>query len=81
MRLSEEHIASFVTLYERHFGIKLDEAKSRAKASELFHLMELVYRPITHRDLRSIRQRRRTLFSNESEDDPPRGFLAIHRQH
>lgn len=52
--VTQTDINEFQALYEARFGIRLEPFEARAKLELLVRQMELVYRPVTRRQLESI---------------------------
>ncbi len=44
MRLTDEQVAQFQTLYQRHFGISLSTIEALEKGTKLMHMMEIILR-------------------------------------
>ena len=47
MQLSKSDIKQFQSLYQKHFGMELDDKQAHQKLHLLVRQMEIVYRPIT----------------------------------
>jgi len=57
MQLSNEQIKDFQDLYEKNFGIKIGRDVAIEEGMKLVRLMQIVYQPITQKDLESVQHR------------------------
>ena len=60
-------IHEFQTAYSNRFGIELDTFEARTNLEQLVRLVELVYQPITKKQLQSINENEKT---NEQSKQP-----------
>ena len=57
MPLSEEYIAKYTELFQKHFDIVLSRDEAYDQASKLLHLVNSTYRPMTEHDFNATRNR------------------------
>lgn len=57
MKLLESDIKKFKGLYVKYFNIKLSDTEARTKLSLLVRQMEIVYQPITKKQLAELFER------------------------
>lgn len=57
MELTEKDVAEFKSLYKKHFNIELNDFEARDKLSKLVRQMEIVYQPITKKQLKDYKER------------------------
>jgi len=58
--LSDEQIKKFQTLYKNRFGKEISREDALEQGVKLIRLMELIYKPMTEKDLELLRARRQT---------------------
>jgi len=58
--LSDEQIKTFQTLYKNRFGKEISREDALEQGVKLIRLVELIYKPMTEKDLELLRQRRQT---------------------
>ncbi|MBI4117689.1 MAG: hypothetical protein HY453_01240 [Parcubacteria group bacterium] len=58
--LSDEQIKKFQTLYKNRFGKEICREDALDQGVKLIRLMELIYKPMTEKDLELLRARRQT---------------------
>jgi hypothetical protein len=58
MRLSDEHIAQFKTLYRERFRLELTDEQAHEKGRKLVRLMELTYKPMKKDEFVRVQERR-----------------------
>ena len=54
MKILDSDITKFQALYIKHFNIKLDKLEAMDKLSKLVRQMEIVYQPITLKQLKEL---------------------------
>ena len=52
MIFTDEQLNSFIALYEREFGEKIDRAEAIRQATALVSLVKLTYEPMTKKDFK-----------------------------
>ncbi len=68
MKLVESDIKKFKELYIKYFNIKLNDAEARTKLSLLVRQMEIVYQPITEKQLAELFERDEKKRSDEANN-------------
>jgi len=58
--LSDEQIKTFQTLYKNRFGKEISREDALEQGVKLIRLVELIYKPMTEKDLELLRARRQT---------------------
>jgi hypothetical protein len=58
--LSDKQIKKFQTLYKNRFGKEISREDALEQGVKLIRLMELIYKPMTEKDLELLRTRRQT---------------------
>jgi len=58
--LSDEQIKKFQTLYKNRFGKEISREDALEQGVKPIRLMELIYKPMTEKDLELLRARRQT---------------------
>lgn len=56
--LSDEQITKFQTLYKNRFGKEISREEAFEQGVKLLRLVELIYKPMTEKDLELLKQRR-----------------------
>lgn len=69
MDFTTAELKKFQTLYQKHFGIELDNKSARRKFALLVRQMELVYQPITKTQFAAFED------VNGDEDEQPKENL------
>ena len=63
MRLTDEHITQFQTLYKERFGAEISREDAHEKGIKLLRLMSLIYKPMTGEEQDKVRERKEKLES------------------
>jgi hypothetical protein len=58
MVLSDAEIISFQKIYKNRFGIDLSKEDAYEKGISLLHLISIVYKPMTEKELQLVEKRR-----------------------
>lgn len=67
MQVSPKALAEFKEIYRERFGKELTDQEAYDSASSLLRLMDVVYRPISKKDMETVMKRRGELgIPNES---------------
>jgi len=61
MRLTDEHITQFQTLYKERFGAEISREDAHEKGIKLLRLMSLIYKPMTEEEFTREQERCREL--------------------
>lgn len=56
--LQNKDIRSFMELYKQHFGKEISREEAFEKATSLFRMVELVYKPMTEQEYKNLQKRR-----------------------
>lgn len=56
--LSDEQITKFQALYKNRFGKEISREDAFEQGVKLLRLVELIYKPMTEKDLELLKQRR-----------------------
>ena len=56
--LSDEQITKFQALYKNRFGKEISREDAFEQGVKLLRLVELIYKPMTEKDLEILKQRR-----------------------
>lgn len=59
MRLTDEDIGKFQTLYKSEFGMEISREDAYEKGIKLLRLMSIVYQPMTEKEHEHIQQHRK----------------------
>lgn len=59
--VNEKQLAEFKALYKKHFNEELPEDIALEKAIQLVRLMEIIYKPMTEKQMEKVMRRRREL--------------------
>lgn len=59
--LTDEQVSKFQDIYRKRFGKEISRADALEKGIKLVRLMEIVYKPITERDLVELLERKRKI--------------------
>ena len=54
MRLTEEEITKFQTLYKKHFGKEISREQAYEEGVKLLRLMQLIYKPMTKKGYQKL---------------------------
>jgi hypothetical protein len=55
MNITDKDITEFQTLYKARFGKDIDRTEARDKLSKLVRQMEIVYQPITKKQVKDLK--------------------------
>lgn len=58
--LTDEQVTKFQTIYRDRFGKEISRSDALEKGARLVRLMQIVYQPITERELLKFQKRRET---------------------
>ena len=61
MRLTDENIAKFQTLYKERFGKEITVEEAREQGTKLLRLTQLIYKPMTHDEYARVQERQAEL--------------------
>lgn len=56
--LTDKQITSFMEIYRNRFGKELDRKEAFEKATSLFRMVELIYKPMTETEYNNLQKRR-----------------------
>ena len=59
--LTDEQVKKFQDIYRKRFGKEISKADALEKGIKLVRLMEIVYKPITEKELAEVQKRRREI--------------------
>ncbi|MEK7621426.1 MAG: hypothetical protein AAB395_03690 [Patescibacteria group bacterium] len=57
MNITDKDVAEFQTLYKARFGKDIDRTEARDKLSKLVRQMEIVYQPITKKQVKDLKEK------------------------
>jgi len=66
MQFSPQDIKSFKTMYKKAFNQNLDDKEAYDKATNLIRIFQLVYKPITQKEMTATLNRQKELLASRS---------------
>jgi hypothetical protein len=57
--LTDEQVSKFQDIYRKRFGKEISRADALEKGIKLVRMMEIIYKPITERELEELKERRK----------------------
>jgi len=54
MKLTDEQITQFQTLYKKHFGADISKEQAHEEGIKLVRLMQLIYKPMTKEECETL---------------------------
>lgn len=66
MQFSSQDIKSFKAMYKKAFNQNLDDKEAYDKATNLIRIFQLVYKPITQKELTATLKRQKELLAGRS---------------
>jgi hypothetical protein len=67
MRLTDEQLSDFKKLYKERFGTELTDEEANEKGLKAVRLMELIYKPMTHKEYERVTERQEQLLPTISK--------------
>lgn len=59
--LTDEQVKKFQDIYRKRFGKEISNEDALEKGIKLVRLMEIIYKPITEKDLEMLKKRRKEI--------------------
>jgi len=59
--LTNEQVQKFQDIYRKRFGKEISKEDALEKGIKLVRLMEIIYKPITEKDLEMLKKRRKEI--------------------
>lgn len=61
MKITDERLAQFQSLYRQRFGREISGAEALEQGTKLVHILSLAYKPMTKEEFDRVRERQKAL--------------------